>query len=176
MKARRNLCVLVLVVAVAAVDVSSQTRDALARFQLRQIAVRAGVIFTGKVMALEHEKPRKDEVGTMRITFRVERGLRGVHDGSLLTIREWEGLWSSGERYRVGERVALFLYPNSKLGLTSPVGGPQGCFAINASNEVVLAGNQAGSSADGTVRAKGTIRVPLTDFTRAVRRAAAQEK
>jgi hypothetical protein len=41
--------------------------------------------------------------------------------GQVLTVHEWAGLWSSGKRYCVGERVFLFLYPPGKLGLTSVV-------------------------------------------------------
>jgi len=53
------------------------------------------------------------------VTFHIESGLRGATAGRNLTINEWIGLWSSGQRYAVGERVLLFLYPKSKLGLTS---------------------------------------------------------
>jgi hypothetical protein len=75
----------------------------------------------------------------VRITFRVEHGIRGVHRGQTLTIREWAGLWESGERYRPGEPVLLFLYPPSKLGLTSTVGGASGHFAIDGNGQIALA-------------------------------------
>jgi hypothetical protein len=52
-------------------------------------------------------------------------------------VCEWSGLWNAGERYRVGEQVLLFLYPNSRLGLTSPVGGAQGRFAIDEFSRVL---------------------------------------
>jgi len=47
-------------------------------------------------------------------------------------------LWTTGERYRVGEHVFLFLYPPSKLGLTSPVAGSMGRFAVDSRNMVAL--------------------------------------
>jgi hypothetical protein len=68
---------------------------------------------------------------TVEITFRVDDAFRGVKPGRSLTIREWVGLWLAGERYHAGERVVLFLYPLSKLGLTSPVGGRFGRFDVD---------------------------------------------
>ena len=55
-----------------------------------------------------------------------------------MTIREWAGLWNTGERYETGERVLLFLYPKSKLGLTSPVGGKLGRYAVDAAGRVLI--------------------------------------
>jgi hypothetical protein len=173
----RRSSVLVLVLVASAISAFPQPREVLPVFRLRQITGQAGVIFAGTVVALEYEKPRAvGEVGAMRITFQVERGLRGVRGGSRLTIREWEGLWSSGERYRVGERVVLFLYPNSKLGLTSPVGGRQGRFAMTRSGEVVLVGEQAALLSNQPLMPRAKDRVTLPEFTQAVRRAAAREK
>jgi hypothetical protein len=53
-------------------------------------------------------------------------------------VREWAGLWEAGERYRAGERVLLYLYPPSKLGLTSPVGGRLGRYQIGHDGLVTL--------------------------------------
>ncbi|MGA7930571.1 MAG: hypothetical protein WCA20_31815 [Candidatus Sulfotelmatobacter sp.] len=58
--------------------------------------------------------------------------MRGTSPGQSLTIQEWAGLWTSGERDRVGERVLLFLYSPSKSGLTSPVAGAMGRFAMDS--------------------------------------------
>jgi hypothetical protein len=84
----------------------------------------AGTIFRGTVLSVQAPKAtRGGEMETVQVTFRIDDAFRGVRRGQSLTIREWRGLWLAGERYRVGERVVLFLYPPSKLGLTSPVGG-----------------------------------------------------
>jgi hypothetical protein len=48
------------------------------------------------------------------------------------------GLWESGERYQNGEHVLLFLYPPSKIGLTSPVGGKLGRFQMDNTGHVLL--------------------------------------
>jgi hypothetical protein len=92
----------------------------------------AGTIFRGTVTAVQRRMPtRSGEMETVEITFRVDDAFRGIKPGRSLMIREWVGLWLTGERYHVGERVVLFLYPPSKLGLTSPVGGRFGRFDVD---------------------------------------------
>ena len=68
----------------------------------------------------------------------VDEAIRGVRQGQVVQVHEWSGLWQTGERYRVGERVLLFLYPQSKLGLTSPVGGTVGRLQIDRNRRVAL--------------------------------------
>ena len=92
---------------------------------LRQLTRDSGYIFAGRVSAIERVPAASNPEGAaVRITFQVEQGIRGVRTGQTLVIREWVGLWEQGERYRLGERVLLFLYRPSQLGLTSPVAGP----------------------------------------------------
>src|ERR1700682_5986059 len=67
---------------------------------LRQLTRTSGYIFAGKVSAIERVPPRATpDVATVKITFQVEQGIRGVHTGQTLMIREWGGLWEQGERY-----------------------------------------------------------------------------
>lgn len=99
----------------------------------------AGIIFSGVV--LQVERPA-NSTSTTQITFRVEQGLRGVRAGQVIRIREWGGLWNTGERYTKGERVLLFLYPRNKLGLTSPIGGRVGRFAVDSAGRVLVADPQ----------------------------------
>jgi hypothetical protein len=106
---------------------------------LPSLTHNAGYIFSGKVKAVERIAPSAtDSVPVMRITFQVEKGFRGVRSGQELVIREWASLWRSGDRYRPGQRVMLFLYPPSKLGLTSPVGGELGRFGIDPGGRVII--------------------------------------
>lgn len=106
---------------------------------LRHAARIAGVIFSGSVLSVERGGAEGERgKGVTRITFRVEQAIRGVRRGQVLQVSEWAGLWNGGERYRTGERVLLFLYPNSKLGLTSPVGGAMGRFAMDGPTRVLL--------------------------------------
>jgi hypothetical protein len=111
---------------------------------LRQMTRQSGAIFAGRVLAVQYLRPRfNDEVPTMRVTFRVEKGIRGAKTGNRFVLREWAGLWNSRERYRVGERVLLFLYPTSRVGLTSPVGGERGRFRIDAKGQVIVNAERA---------------------------------
>lgn len=106
---------------------------------LNALTRTAGYIFNGTVMSIEHAPlAQASAMPVVRITFRVDHAVRGVKAGQLLTIREWAGLWDAGERYRAGQRVMLFLYPPSRLGLTSPVGGPQGRFNLDRNGNIVL--------------------------------------
>ncbi len=106
---------------------------------LRLLARDAGYIFDGTVLSVQRVVQNElGNVGTVEITFRVEQAMRGTRPGQVLTIREWAGLWDAGERYRPGERLLLFLYSPSKLGLTSPVGGPSGRFAVDANGNALL--------------------------------------
>jgi hypothetical protein len=105
----------------------------------RPIIRNSGIIFSGTAVKVEHFKPTGSP-GITQITFRVESAIRGVRQGQVIKIREWGGLWSAGERYRAGERVLLFLYPNSKLGLTSPVGGALGRYQVDKTGQVLVRG------------------------------------
>ena len=104
----------------------------------RPLTRSSGYIFAGTVKSVERAAPKGNGVATVLINFHVDQAMRGVRIGQTLAIREWAGLWESGERYRPGERVLLFLYPPSKLGLTSPVGGPMGRFRIDPSGRVIV--------------------------------------
>src|SRR5690349_12117573 len=93
---------------------------------LQRLTSSAGYIFVGRVKSVHYIPARPGHVPTVTVRFQVEQGLRGVRGGSVLTIRQWAGLSDAGARYRTGERLLLFLYRPSKLGLTSPVAGAQG--------------------------------------------------
>jgi len=137
----------------------------------QQIVRAAGIIFTGRVISVGGAASAfgRDAPSTM-ITFQVEHAMRGTSTGQTLTIHEWAGLWTNGERYRVGERVLLFLYPPSRLGLTSPVGGAAGKFAVDAQGRIAMnAGHLATFAGDPAIG--GRMVVPYADFARVVQRA-----
>jgi hypothetical protein len=104
----------------------------------RPLTQSSGYIFSGTVKSVERVAPTGNGVATVQINFHVDQGLRGVRSGQMLAIHEWAGLWESGESYRLGEQVLLFLYPPSKLGLTSPVRGPLGRFKISPDGQITL--------------------------------------
>ena len=126
-------------------QMNPQSRGNLEFSELRQMTHRSGAIFAGRVLSVQYLRPRlANEVPTVRVTFRVERGIRGARTGGRFVLRQWAGLWSGGQQpYRVGERVLLFLYPPSKVGLTSPVGGERGRFRIDAQGRVIVNAERA---------------------------------
>ena len=94
----------------------------------------AAVIFDGTVTAIQCEFGKGKVPLSYRISFQVKQGVRGVRSASTYTIREWAGLWAPRQppRYHIGERALLFLYPPSRSGLTSTVGGRSGKLAVVA--------------------------------------------
>ena len=106
---------------------------------LRSVLPNSARIFSGTVVQVRHhssDSSSSSSLGTTAIWFRVDDAIRGVRKGRIVMVKEWAGLWQSGEQYHRGQRVLLFLYPSSKLGLTSPVPG-FGRFAVNNSGVVV---------------------------------------
>jgi hypothetical protein len=164
--------------------IAQEARDSNTLLQipsLRQLTRNSGYIFAGTVTAVERVAPvGPNEVATMRITFRVEQAIRGVRTGQTLVIREWTGLWESGKRYHTGEHLLLFLYRPSKLGLTSPVGGSLGRFAIDSNDQVILNPERADAlSSDPALSdpaietgLRGKSRWSSRELVRAIRRAA----
>jgi hypothetical protein len=153
---------------------------------LPQIVRAAGIIFSGQVTSVGRAdsflegaevhaaSPSGQSAVATLVTFKVEHALRGATTGQSLTIREWAGLWTARERYRVGERVLLFLYSPSKLGLTSSVSGLMGRFAIDSQGKIVMnEQNLSVVAADPVIGGKN--RVPYADFLHAIRRASGEE-
>lgn len=138
--------------------------------------VRAsGTIFSGTVTRIERRPANQAQaLTTVAITFHVEGAIRGAREGEDFTILQWAGLWSSGQRYRVGERVLLFLYPRSKLGLTSCVAGPMGRFEVNEWGRVLLSAHHHSAFRTDPVLG-GKSRLHFGDFALAVRQAGEEE-
>lgn len=106
---------------------------------LQQMVRSSGQIFSGVVVNVDRAGADSDAAsGITRVTIRVQEAVRGARRGQLLQVREWAGLWNAGERYQPGQHVFLFLYPNSKLGLTSPVAGPLGRLNMDGFGRVQL--------------------------------------
>jgi len=106
----------------------------------QQLSRRAGLIFTGTVLSCQMQSPRTGRpVPSVALRFRVDRAIAEVTSGETLTIHEWVGARSLHPPMRPGEHLLLFLYPPSRLGLTSPVGGPQGRVHLDATGGNVAA-------------------------------------
>jgi hypothetical protein len=147
-------------------------------FAMPQMAHAAGMIFSGTVTAIARAPARNQpstlSVKTVSITFRVDQAIRGTSPGQDLTIRQWIGMWTNGQRYQVGEHVLLFLYPPSKLGLTSCVGGPLGRFSLDFAGQVMLSAQHLAAFRSDPILG-GKSHALVSDFAEAVRRASAGE-
>ena len=113
-----------------------------APLSLTQLTRKAGFIFAGRVLRVQRPQPLPGRVPVVQVTLRVERALRGTRAGQTFTLTQWTGAWDSGPQYRPGQRLLLFLYPRSRTGLTSVVGGRLGQFDFDAKGNVVLRGDQ----------------------------------
>lgn len=139
------------------------------------LARAAGIIFSGTVKRIELRPATNGQtLETVAVTFHVESGMRGARRNQDLTISQWIGLWSSGQQYRVGQKVLLFLYPRSKLGLTSWVGGPLGRFHVDASGHVLPTPEQYSAFRTDPVLG-GKSRLRISDFALAVSEAGGKE-
>ena len=75
---------------------------------MRLLTQNSGYIFDGTVLSVQAAQNDGNDVATVQITFRVEQAMRGTRAGQILTIREWAGLWNSGERYHPGNGFCCF--------------------------------------------------------------------
>ena len=129
--------------------------------QWKQLSRRAGMIFAGTVLtaspliaatptATDHTAATDWATSAatpaaappVQLSFRVDQAIAGVEQGQILTIREWAGAWSMHRPMRSGEHILLFLYPLSRLGFTSPVGGSLGQIALDPSGKMVSKSGQ----------------------------------
>jgi hypothetical protein len=113
----------------------------------KQLSRRAGMIFAGTVLAPVTPTVTTGTGATDRLvpgttpavqlSFRVDEAIAGVEQGQVLTIHEWAGAWSMQRPMTRGQHILIFLYPPSRLGLTSPVGGSLGQVALDLSGKNV---------------------------------------
>ena len=91
---------------------------------LRSLASRAGLVFVGRVVAVQHMG------GVVQVQFAVEQTIQGAA-GATYTLREWAGLWPPGQyRYVAGQHVVIFLNPAGSAGLSTPVDGMEGVLPV----------------------------------------------
>ena len=105
---------------------------------------RAGIIFAGTVLATAaetvtpaaaEERTVPGAIPSIQWRFRVDEAIAGVESGQILTVREWAGASSMHRALQPGEHILIFLYPPSRLGLTSPVGGQSGMIALDSTGK-----------------------------------------
>ena len=152
-----NICLPSLCLSVFA---AFQTSDQIAAERVlgprwEQLSRRAGMIFAGTVLATPSGLSLSDSpvqtsttpspsiqeppgaTSAIELTFRVDVPIAGVERGQVLTIHEWAGAWAMHRPMSKGQHILIFLYPPSRLGLTSPVGGSLGQVALDSSGNSV---------------------------------------
>jgi hypothetical protein len=128
----------------------------------RELSRSAGMVFSGTVLDVARQPATKDRPIPLILTrFRVDRAIFGVVPGQVLTVREWAGAWSAHRTMRGGQRMLIFLYPPSRLGLTSPVGGPSGQIMLDSRGEIVHTGVPAPDTRSRFVPTETTERVDV---------------
>jgi hypothetical protein len=110
--------------------------------QWKQLSRRAGMIFAGTVLASAPPATTIDRavpasIPAVELSFRVDEPIAGVKRGQVVTIHEWTGAMDRQRLMVKGQRILILLYPPSRLGLTSPVGGSLGQVALDASGKNV---------------------------------------
>lgn len=107
---------------------------------LHQMSDQAAVIFAGQVVAIRRYDQDSAASGFVEIEFRVDQAVRGCTAGVPYLLHEWAGLWTGGvPRYRIGQRLLMFLHAPGPTGLSSPIGGMDGAIPIHGSQSSLIA-------------------------------------
>jgi hypothetical protein len=149
---RRPLLLLFLAVAASrgaspavAQESPASTLPATVDEALLAMAARAGVIFSGTIVAIDHQ----DESGYVDIRFHIDEAVRNCPQTGFYVLREWSGLWAGGlVRYRVGDRRLMLLHDRGPSGLSSPVNGLDGAIPLVADAIPPLTRGTASAPAD----------------------------
>ena len=97
---------------------------------LKEIVDAADRIFVGKCINVEEiEDDSESKLPVIKYTMKITEGIRGVGNKETITFKQWQPT-VRGASYDVGKKYILFLYPDSKRSLTSPVGFSQGQFDV----------------------------------------------
>lgn len=122
---------------------------------LKAMTEQSEKIFVGRCLGSEASLDENHFPSTV-VKFQASQGIKGVSDGEAVVIKQFGAVKGplqapEGESivvpmktmtlanggYRPGQDYLLFLYPESSLGFTSPVGAGQGLFEISAAGLAV---------------------------------------
>lgn len=103
---------------------------------LAEMVRSADRVFYGRCISVQEGVEPKTGMAIKEYEFEVLEGLKGVHTGEVVRIRQLNGK-SPGLQlpglpsYKSGQKLLLFVHGDSRLGLTSPVGMAQGLFEVH---------------------------------------------
>lgn len=109
---------------------------------LEEMVERAGVVVAGRCAAVRVVEDEAHRMPVTELTFDVREWIKGPRRDRL-TIRQPGAMTRAGGRggfaglpaFEVGEEVVLLLYPESRSGMTSPVGLGQGKFTVRTDKQ-----------------------------------------
>lgn len=96
---------------------------------LAEMTAAARRVVHGRVVeARPGRHPQQPNLAVLFVKIEVIEMLKGAPAREVTFMQYAGGAFSHLPQYRSGEEIVLFLYPESRLGLTSPVGEGQGKF------------------------------------------------
>jgi len=154
---------------------------------LEQIVSASGFIFSGKVASVWSERDAATGFIVTYSTVAVDEAVRGVN-ANRFTFKQYGGSYKGQNvfvadmsYFTAGEEVVAFLYPLSKLGLTSPIGVAEGKWTIQrdpATGKKFVAGNLNATKilAETLADAAPAARIEYNQFIKLIRTLAARER
>lgn len=129
-------CFLMLWVCAAAPAPAALVRD----MNLQALCDRAGCIFVGTCTGVETVARDANGTSALHYTFAPARILKGrAREEIVVRVHRLAAESAGAPRFSAGDRVVLFLYPESDLGYSAPVGFGQGRFRIVTGSDGVPA-------------------------------------
>ena len=134
----RAACALVVCLLAAGIPPAPARADQVRLVDLERLTQRAARIFAGRCIESRVEFDAAIGRDVTTATFLVHRAVKGVSEPTVTVRMLGEAVPATRGRpaatpaFRAGEKVVLFLYAESGLGLASPVGLGQGRFRIVA--------------------------------------------
>ncbi len=98
---------------------------------LKELADSADRVFTGTCINIK-DIP-KDKIANLHVikyTFEINESFKGLSGKKLISFKQWAPT-TDNAGYEINKKYVLFLNPDSRIGLTSPVGFLQGHFDVN---------------------------------------------
>ena len=108
---------------------------------LSEMVRLADRVFLGKCLSVEEQSEPSLSLPVVEYVFEVRHGIKGVQTGEKVVFRQVQSGQTGAAgipgvpSYRMGQEILLFLHPDSRLGLTSPVGLAQGVFRLETARE-----------------------------------------
>ena len=97
---------------------------------LEELAHESDRIFTGICTDIEEiENDSESGLSVVKYTFTITESIKGLDNKQEIIFKQWNKT-APDLAYEIGAKYILFLYPDSELGLTTPVGFLQGQFQV----------------------------------------------